>query len=182
MAMNRRITAWAAGLALALAGTPAHALDDQALDRWIATMEELRSYDEAHDLESDLESEHQDLDPADPDFEAMFRESAEQHDAVSGIIRDQGYDSVGEWASDGDRVIRALMALEQQDQPDMRAEMEEALREIEESPHMSDEQKAMMREQMEAQMETFSGFFDDVPESDIRAVERRRDDLDRVLD
>ncbi|WP_290652954.1 hypothetical protein [Aquisalimonas sp.] len=179
--MSIRLT----GLALALAGVlvfaNAHALDDAAIDQWLGSMKDLQEWGEA---QPDLDEEEfdADVDPGDLDFESMLSDSVREHREAEQIIERHGYSDVDEWSATGSRIFRAMMAAESGVSPEMEREMEQALQEIEDAPHLSDEQKAQMREQMTSQMEMLSGMFEDVPESDVEAVRRNRDAIMRVMD
>ncbi|MDN3517864.1 hypothetical protein QWY84_09595 [Aquisalimonas lutea] len=176
------VRGWTAALALTgvLAFAPAHALDDSEIDRWLESMQELQSWGESQeDLAAD---EYTPEGPEDMDFERMLAQSAQQHEEVRAIIRSHGYQDVGEWSRVGGRIYRALMAVEMQGSGDMRGQMEQAMQQLEDNPNISDEQKQQFRQQMERQMEQIAGMYEDVPEEDIRAVQRRRQDLQRIME
>lgn len=166
---------------VALVGfSTAKALDDSTIDQWLGSMSELQEWAAQHDdLDDDFESpDHID----DMDFEAMLADSAREHEEIQSIIRRHGYSDEDEWAGVGGRIFRAMMASETRMTPEHEREMEEALREIDEHPQLSDEQKTRMREQIEQQMEAFAGLFEDVPDEDIEAVQRRRDAIMEIMD
>lgn len=176
------VRGWTAALALigVLAFAPANALDDSQIDRWLESMQELQSWGESQEeLPAD---EYTPEGPEDMDFERMLSQSAQQHEEVREIIRSHGYQDVGEWSSVGGRIYRALMAVEMQGSGDMQGQMEQALQELENNPNIPDEQKEQFRQQMERQMEQIAGMYEDVPEEDIRAVQRRREDLQRIME
>ncbi|MBK1734158.1 hypothetical protein CKO15_02445 [Halorhodospira abdelmalekii] len=168
-------------LAVTVAAGEAHALDDRTIDRWLGSMQALQEWgDEQEDLDEMLEEDDVDFShPGEIDFEAMFRELAGEHPEIGNIIRDHGYSNSDEWARDGGRIMRATIAVQA---GGVQPEMERALRELEEQPHLSEQQRAQIRSQMEQQMGAFGGLVDDVPESDLEAVKRRQDDILRVLD
>ena len=165
---------------LMLFGSVAHALDDDAIDRWLASMQELQDWGEDQDyIEDELGTpeDHEDM-----DFESVLARSAREHSEVGEIVGRHGYSDTDAWASDGGRIINALVAAEMQMGPDMEQEMEKMLEELEENPHISDEQREQMKTQMEQQIEAMSSMYGDVPEEDLEAVQRRRDDIMAVLD
>ncbi|WP_290633248.1 hypothetical protein [Aquisalimonas sp.] len=178
--MLKRISILLVAVAALGGFTTAQALDDATIDQWLGSMSELQEWSATHDdLDEDFESpEHID----DMDFEAMLADTAREHDEIQGIIRRHGYSDENEWAGVGDRIFRAMMASEMRMNPEREQEMERALREIDEHPQLSDEQKVRMREQIQQQMDAFSGMFEDVPDADIEAVQRRRDAIMDVMD
>ena len=158
----------------------AKALDDAAIDRWLTTMEELQAWgDRQEELDDD---DFQADDPQDFDFEQILAETAREHEEAREIIQRNGYDDVAQWASDGGRIFHAMMAVQMEVSPEMEREMEQAIRELEENPNISEEQKQQFRRQMEQQMERISGMFADVPEEDMATVERRMDDIMAVME
>lgn len=158
----------------------AKALDDAAIDRWLATMEELQAWGDRQD-----ELDEEDFQADDPqyfDFEQILAETAREHDEVREIIRRNGYNDVDQWSADGGRIFHAMMAVQMEVSPEMEQEMDQAIRELEENPNIPEEQKEQFRQQMEQQMERIAGMFADVPEEDRAAVERRMDDIMAVME
>ncbi|SEO42264.1 hypothetical protein [Aquisalimonas asiatica] len=166
---------------MALAGfTAAKALDDATIDQWLGSMSELQSWAATQDDVDDEFDAPERID--DMDFEAMLAETAREHEEIQTIIRRHGYENEDEWAAAGSRILRATMASEMRMTSGKQEEMEQALREIDEHPQLSDEQKERMRQQIEQQMAAFAGLFEDVPDEDIEAVQRRRDAIMDVMD
>lgn len=165
---------------LMLLAAPVMALDEDTVNRWADSMEALQEWAEREDIDNEPVTEIED--PMEADFERMLAESAREHSEAEQIIRDAGFSSTEEWASIGDRIFNAWIAEEMAaDADDMEAGMSEALREIEENPHMSAEQKQMMRQQLE-QVQGMQAEIADAPEADRRAVRQARPRLERVLD
>jgi hypothetical protein len=111
-----------------------------------------------------------------PDFSRIVSESVEQmkgheaYDRLEDVVQDHGFDNLEEWGSTGDRVFQAWMAIEMAEQnPTARREMEAAMAEMENSPHMTAEQKAQMRAMMEGAMGAMQSA-SNAPEADIEAV------------
>ncbi len=163
-----------------MAGAPAWALDENTVNRWADSMEALQAWADREGIADEPMAEVED--PRDFDFERMMAESAREHPEVEGIIRDAGFGSVDEWASTGGRIFNAWIAEEMAaGASEMDADMAETLREIDENPHMSEEQKQMMRQQLE-QMQGMQAEMADAPTSDRRAVRQARPRLERILD
>jgi len=159
---------------------PAMALDTATVERWADSMEGLQEWAEREGIEDRPGAEVDE--PMDFDFERMMAESAREHPGAERVIRDAGFDSIDEWARVGGRIFNAWIAEEMAaESDDMDAEMAEALREIEENPHMSEEQKQMMRQQIE-QMHGMQADLADAPEADRRAVRQSRARLERIMD
>lgn len=97
------------------------------------------------------------------------------------ILDEHGFDSAEQWGDVGDRVTKAMVAIQMQDEsPEIEAEMAEALRQIDESPDLSPDQKAMMRESMQgayAMIETMAN----APPEDIEAVRPHMPTLIEVM-
>ena len=159
---------------------PVMALDTATVDRWADSMEALQAWAEREGIEDEPGAAVEE--PMDFDFERMMAESAREYPGAERVIRDAGFDSVDEWARVGGRIFNAWMAEEMAAEADeMDAEMAQALREIDENPHMSEEQKQMMRQQLE-QMHGMRADLADAPEADRRAVRQSRARLERILD
>lgn len=178
--MLKRISILLVAVAAMAGFATAQALDDATIDQWLGSMSELQEWAAVQDdLDDDFESpDHID----DLDFEAMLADTAREHEEIQTIIRRHGYSDEDEWAGVGGRIFRAMMASEMRMTPEQEREMESALREIDEHPQLSDEQKARMRQQIEQQVEAFAGLFEDVPDDDIEAVQRRREAIMDVME
>ena len=178
--MLKRTCTLLLGTVFLLVALQAKALDDDSIDRWLASMEELQTWgqDQGELEDDDLRAE----DPQDFDFERILAETAEEHDEIREIISRHGFDDAGEWSSVGGRIVHAMMAVQMEVSADMEREMEEAMRELEENPDIPEEQKEQFRRQMEQQMAQISSMFEDVSSEDKAAVERRKADIMAVLE
>ncbi|TYC55364.1 hypothetical protein FMN52_16955 [Marinobacter sp. BW6] len=161
-------------LALFSAGTQAQSLSDQTISSFIDSLKAAeRLGSEFEDLGDEMDSPN---DGSMPDFSSMLSDSLselEGHQAygqLEDLVQDHGFSNLEEWASTGDRIIQAWMAIEMEQQnPAARQEMNAAMAEIENSPHMTAEQKAQMRAMMQSAMgamETASN----APPADVEAV------------
>ncbi len=167
-------------LLAALMVMPAMALDTSTVERWADSMENLQEWAEREGIEDRPGAKIDE--PMDFDFERMMAESAREHPGAERVIRDAGFDSIDEWARVGGRILSAWIAEEMAaESDDMDAEMAEALREIDDNPHMSEEQKQMMRQQIE-QMYGMRADLAYAPEADRRAVRQSRARLERIMD
>ncbi|MBE0486498.1 hypothetical protein [Marinobacter sp.] len=110
------------------------------------------------------------------DFSAIFSSGLEQmqnhpmYNDIEKVIKRHGFSSVGQWARTGDQVFQAWFAIEMEEQgPAAQQEMQQALAEIDNNPHMTEDQKAQMRAMMGTAMSTMSAA-KDVPDDAKRAV------------
>jgi hypothetical protein len=170
-----------AAILATLTATPALALDANVIDRWLESMIELKDWGEQSpdDVLEDMDDDDMD-DSGTFDFERMLENVAGEHPQVRQIVRRHGF-SAEEWASTGSRIFSAYLSLAMAEvSGEMQQDMAEALREIEQNPDLSPEQKQAMRQQMEqmARGQFMGGITDDVPEADLRAVRSRKAELD----
>lgn len=143
-------------------------------------------YDDLDELE-DIGEETQDA-TQDGEFNPMSMAVREMrgheiHDEFTAIVRDHGFSSAEDWADAGDRIVRAMMAIEmdRQGHGDMRTEMEQAMREMEQNPNITDEQREQMRRQMEQAVSGMEAMAD-APQADIDAVRPHADELRRAME
>ncbi|MBC7326393.1 MAG: hypothetical protein H5T99_13950, partial [Moorella sp. (in: Bacteria)] len=136
-----------------------------------------------------LEPEFEDLDNemdnggTTPDFSRLFSDSLSQlkgrdsYSRLEDIARNHGFNSLEEWASTGDRVFQAWMAIEMEQQnPAAQQEMNAALAEVENNPNMTAEQKTQMRAMMQSAMGAMESA-SNAPAADIAAVRPHLDAL-----
>ncbi len=152
----------------------AQSLSDQNISSFIESLKAAEKLEpEFEDLSGEMDGED---DGSMPDFSRIFSDSLDElkgHEAYSRLeelARDHGFSNLDEWASTGDRVFRAWMAIEMEQQnPDARQEMNTALAEIENNPNMTAEQKAQMRAMMESAMGAMQSA-SNAPAADVEAV------------
>lgn len=166
--------------ALLVAG-PVHALEDDTIDQWLETMEALQSWGDEQTVVPSVD-QAMDEETGDLDFESMMRNTAESNAEVREIIRDNGYDSVDEWAGVSSRIYRAMMAVSMPEEGGMRGEMEQMLSELENNDNIPPERKEQFRARIEQQMAVLETLNEDVPEADREAVERRQADLQPIME
>lgn len=153
-----------------------------AIDRWMAAMDSVQQWAEEHDV-----PDHQITEGSDgmPNFVSALDElDSDNRAGLESVTRDHGFDGAVEWAETSNRITRAFMALEMQQQDvdfdDARRQMEAQMQQIEQNPDISDAQKQQMRQQMQAMqqnMQMVEGMTEDVPEADRQAVSERRSQL-----
>jgi hypothetical protein len=133
----------------------AQELTDNKIQSFITTLEEAAA------MEPEFEELNNSQDKETPDFSRIFSSSIEDlkgqdlYVRLESMVQSHGFKNLKEWATTGDRIYSAWIAVEMEDQsPAIRGEMESALAEIENNPDMNAQQKAQMR----AAMETALGF------------------------
>lgn len=176
--------------ALLLFSASVHAqgnLTPQTIDRWIAAMEELGPWAEQQGLH---EEEFEAGDDEMPDFHDMIDALGKHQAEAERILSGHGFDNLGAWADTSNRILHAYIAMMFEDgaeergaqQKEMQEQMRRQMREIEQDPNLSDEQKAAIKRQLEQTMAMFDeqgGMFGiDADEADVSAVRARRDVLE----
>lgn len=128
---------------------------------------------EFEELERQMDSQSDDTMP---DFSRIVSQSVEQmkghetYDRLEDVVQNHGFDTLEDWGATGDRVFQAWMAIEMEEQsPAARREMDAAMAEMENSPHMTAEQKAQMRAMMESAMGAMQSA-SNAPAADMEAV------------
>lgn len=170
---------------IGLSSTPAHAqsLTEDRVRAFIDSMNEAETLATEYEDELEALQEADQSNRSDGDMSGMFSRSLEAikghefYGELGELADKHGFDSVEEWATTGDQVFQAWMALEMEQQdPGMQAEMEAAMAEMENNPHMSEEQKAQMRAMMQSAT-TSMRTAQQAPESAKAAVRPFMDEL-----
>lgn len=171
---------WAAGAAHAQTLTP------EAVDRWMTSMADVQEWAERNDVDDPVPQSEGGQGPQLPDFRAALQQLGPEADELDGLVREHGFDGAADWADTSNRVMRAFMAAMMEGQAgQMDAGLQEAIRQIENDPNLTDEQRAAMRAQIESQAGAVSqmmGLVSDVPAEDVQAVEARLDRLQAFFD
>ena len=159
-------------LILSLLSFSAHAqtLTDNTIRSFITTLEKAQA------MEPEFEELNNQKTNETPDFSRIFSSSIEQmkgediYVRLESMVQNHGFKNLNEWATTGDRIYSAWIAIEMEGQsPALRTEMQNALAEIENNPNMSAQQKAQMRAMMEAGL-GFAQQASAAPSADIDAV------------
>ena len=173
----KQVSVIVASVTLLLVGALLHAqqpLDRGTINRWADSMEEVQRWGESRI----------DLDGGDAsmDFAASFARAAREHAEVRRIIARHGFPSGDQWAQTGSRIMHAYGAMKMDAYaPAMEREMRQQLEEIERMPHLTPEQRQMMRQQIEQAM-GFVQESSDAPAEDVAAVRANRQRLDRLFE
>lgn len=159
-------------LILSLLSVSAYAqeLTDNRIQDFITTLEKAAAMEPEFEQLDDSQSKQT------TDFSRMLSSSIENlqdqdlYDRLERLVQNHGFTSLSEWATTGDRIYDAWIAIEIADQsPALRKEMESALAEIENNPDISAQQKAQMRSAMETGI-SFTQQASAAPPADIEAV------------
>ena len=189
--MIRPLNTFCAVLVL-LAALPAMAqsLTDERIERFIASLEDLESLGEKvenTDMFGDMGQEIQEQAMRKGEFRPMRMmvekmRDHEMHDEFATVVSDHGFQRPEDWADTGDRIMRAMtaMELEKHNQDDMQAEMGTMMEQMKNNPNISKEQRKRMREQMEQAMAGMKAMAD-APEADIKAVRPYRDRIRQAM-
>lgn len=153
----------------------AEKLTDSTIGAFIASMQEAQALqDQYEDTEGWPDPDTDDIDSI-PDMTRLFSSGVEKmkgtpaYGKFEGVVKKHGFDNLQSWASVGDRVFAAMMAIEMKGAGDGGSEMAEAMAEMENDPNMSPEMKAQMRAMMGAAL-NITKAADNVPAADIEAV------------
>ncbi|MBE01487.1 hypothetical protein [Marinobacter lutaoensis] len=122
-----------------------------------------------------------------PDFSRIFSNAIEglagspAYDRAEGIVESHGFADLSDWAGTGDRIYQAWMAIEmEQRAPQVTRDMAQAMAEIDNSPHLSAEQKAQMRAMMASAQHSVRQA-QSAPAEDIAAIRPHLDALRAAL-
>ncbi len=166
----------------------ASSLKDADIRNFISSMKEVQmieeEYDDLDDFMEDEDLSEQDMEiPENPMSDSIKAlRGHEIYGRLDGIAKKNGFSGVTQWASVGDRVLKAFFSiLLEEEEPAMRSEMERTLREIDENPHMSDAQKQEMKQMMRNAMSTVDAMAD-APSEDVDAVRPHMGELRQVLE
>ncbi|WP_018947857.1 hypothetical protein [Thioalkalivibrio sp. AKL17] len=169
-------------LFLPLLAVPAHALDGDTIDRWLAATEELNEWSAQQPDVQEPEMDAQDDEASMAEVRQAIEEVARMEEEVEEIAARHGFDSSHELTEIGSQIFNARHALEMERRlPEMERELDESLQRIEDDPDMPAEQKATMRDALEQQREMLHNVAPDVPEQDVEAVRSREDELEALF-
>ncbi|MDC0661160.1 hypothetical protein [Marinobacter sp. SS21] len=170
----------------ALLAGPASAetLPDRQIQNFIASLVELNAKEEEFaDLKLETAQE-QEM----PDFEHLISSSIRKMEGHPGfqtfkdVIEDHGFDSPAQWGETGDRIFRAWMAIEMEQQgATMNQDMARAMAEIDSNPHMTQAQKDQMKAMMGGAMSAMEQA-QQAPAADVQALRPHLDDLRAATD
>jgi len=160
------------------------ALDREVISRWIDAAKEVQTWAEAQEDES-LDDELFDFDglPTFADIERAYAEIYRSDDDVRSMIRERGFDSAEQWGNVSARITMGMVSLEMgEQQPQMNAEMAQAMREMESNPNVPPQMREMMRQQMQQAMGGVERMTEGVREDDLPALRQMRDELQAIID
>ncbi len=113
--------------------------------------------------------------------QAAFEAAAEALEGPADALESHGYDDPTAWAEEGARIYRALIALEIGDPRELQAQLEGAIEQIEENPHLGERARAEIIADIKAQKERVTGFLASVPDADRQAVAAQQAELMELL-
>lgn len=185
--MNKQILP-ALGLLLLLLMTAgqvnAAALTDSQVRDFIASLPAFQQLADEKAMPVDqLEEEQTEFDFTSPISSALQgMQGGPEYAEFNSLVKQHGFSSLEQWGGVGDKVFRAFMALElAQETSGMEGEMAQALREIEQNPHLSAEQRAQMKQMMTGSMQMMQAIHE-APAADIDAVRPHLPQLRQVIE
>jgi hypothetical protein len=159
-------------------------LEAEAISRWMNSLATLRPWGEANEdrFERDLfKVEQPRMNPMNPlSKEALQKmrspfsgavsaaRSVGVDDEVAGLLAPHGF-TLDEWGDTGDRIIRAFVALQIQGGPDMRAQLDTTIVQMEENTRLSVAQKNQLISSLMQTLDIYN-MMSDAPAADIEAV------------
>lgn len=182
----RRLTTTALALACLLLSplTFSQSLSESDVQAFIRSMQAMQPLQDKYQDVFDAE----DNDSDNIDFSRLMSDGIRRmkghpaYNEVESLVKQQGFSNIENWASIGDKVVQAWFALEMGAQsPQIQAEMNAAMAEIENNPNMSEAQKAQMRAMMQQGMSAMATGAS-APEANKNAVRPYMDQLKAVMD
>ncbi|MEX0584430.1 MAG: hypothetical protein WEB07_01605 [Natronospirillum sp.] len=157
-------------------------LTEGVIDRWADSMVELEAWGE----ENEHLTEEDFIDPEDPlNIEASMARTAREYPEVQALLADNGFSDGEHWAHIGGRIINAygamMLSATVASPDDVEAQMQAQLDVFADDPNITEQQLAMIRQQMEEATQMMSQMLQ-APENDIAAVEASRGRLDQLFD
>ncbi|MGM0451345.1 MAG: hypothetical protein ACQERE_10970 [Pseudomonadota bacterium] len=174
----------------AASGAAAEPLNDERIEGFLGSLEDLESLGERTENTEMFEDMGQEIQEStrEGDFRPMsmmvekMRDHS-MHGEFADVVSEHGFDRPEDWADTGDRIMRAVAAMELkgQEQEDVQAEMDEMMKQMENNPNVSEQQRERMRQQMEQAMAGMKAMAD-APQEDIEAVRPYRDQIRQAMD
>lgn len=160
-------------------------LTDNQVENFIFTMKEIHPiFEEYDDLD---EIDDGSIDP--DDFNIGMAEEMEmlkEHEIygrILGVVQKHGFSDIGKWGDAGDRIMSAFFSIMfEKDAPVAQAQMEQALRDIEENPYFSSKQKEEIKARYKESTDKLIETFLFAPEEDINVVRRHNDALHNLFE
>lgn len=174
------------GLLMIALPLQAEKLTDLQIEAFIASMAELQ------EKEADFEAAAPDMENGDPaslpDMDTLISDNIQRmkghvlYDQVNTIVQQHGFEGVEQWGRTGDRILNAYVAVNMgAESKQIRNEMAEALREIENNPDLTPAQKEQMKNMLGGAVSSLEQMVT-APQEDIRAIQPYVTELHRVLE
>lgn len=165
----------------------AQTLTDQTIRSFIDSLKTLQSMEgEFDDMTEELSADNGNAEM--PDMSRIFSSSVSQlrgheaYDRLEDVAQDHGFANAQQWSQVGDRIFQAWTALEMGDQaPQVNQEMQKAMAEIDNNPHLSEAQKQQMRNMMGGAVSAMQEAAN-APEADKQALRPHMDALRKTLE
>lgn len=153
----------------------AHSADltNRQIEGYIATLEELNVMEDESTMFDDDDYTFHEFKDGLPKMSVLIERSKGHPDYAKfvAVIKRHGFSNENEWAEVADRVNAATMYLMMDESDDeVMRELENARREIENIPGLSDAQKEQMLAIATGSIQLIKFWVGDVPEADLKAV------------
>ena len=163
-------------------------LTDGLIEGYAASIPQVDKMMEKYEGTEVLDFERKDFEPkADEAWSPISRAAdgiaaSEARGDFLAVISEHGFDSIEQWGQVGDRITRAMVAIEvAEESPNAKAEMDYAMAQLEANTTLTEEQKAMMRRQLETAMGVMDSA-SNAPPADIEAVRPHMPMLKNLMD
>jgi len=159
-------------------------LESDDVKRWIGSLDALRSWGEANEGRFDrnlFKAEAPRMNPMNPlSMDALQKmrspfsgaiaaaRVAGVQDELVGLLAPHGF-TIDDWGNTGDRIIRAFVASQMQGGPDIRAQLNQTIAQMEENTRMSVGQKNQMISSLMQTLDIYN-MMSDAPDADIQVV------------
>lgn len=162
----------------------AHAADltQALLDRWLAAATEGRQWSDELPENDDF---FKDTAPSGKSMREHLIASAQEHPDVMRILRKHGFSSPTQWADTTVQILSAYSAVQAEQHgtssADMHAGLQQALREIENNPHLPAEQKKMLQQSLQQSNQILDELADASSPADQALVRRNLARIDAAM-
>ena len=167
-----------------LSSTAEVTLSGKVIENWIASQKTLQQWGDQHAKVLDkYDAEQKDVtNPAEMTVERMVKplKASGLYDDAKAQIQKHGFSSPEEWAGVTLKIVKAAAVL-QMPPEQLNMQMPD-MSEMYNSPHISEEQKQMMKQVMEQSMAVMKNFSEGVTEADKAAVEPYLDRIERAME
>jgi hypothetical protein len=161
------------------ASTYAEPLNASVVERWLGSQADVKAWGEQHEDAFEPRSSASAL--AVKDFIEPLKQAG-LYPEMQGLLRGHGFESPEHWAQATVQIVSAYAKTQMSSEAmamspdDMRAKLQQ----VEDSPHLNDEQKQQMRAMLESTLAMMARI-KQVPEADVQAIQPYLGQLEQVM-